>query len=58
MESYQPEIKNKVNKDGSYNKIIGFLEIKRYLKNEISLVQARELILIKTIASPYTIAMN
>ena len=44
----QKIIKKKVNKDGSYNKIIGFLEIKRYLKKEISLVQARELIIKKT----------
>ena len=40
--------KKKINKDTSVNKVIGVNELKQYLKNEISLDEARELIAIRT----------
>ena len=40
--------KNKINRDSSVNKVIGVIELKEYLKNEINLEQAKELIAIRT----------
>ena len=40
--------KLKVKKDHSINKVIGLNELKRYLNKEISLDEAKELIIIKT----------
>ena len=38
----------KIKKDSSVNKVIGIKELKKYLKNEITLDQASELIAIRT----------
>jgi len=41
-------IKIKIKKDSSVNKVIGIRELKQYLKNEMTLEQAKELIAIRT----------
>ena len=40
--------KKKIKKDNSVNKVIGLIELKQHLKNEITLEQSRELIAIRT----------
>jgi len=41
-------IKIKIKKDSSVNKVIGINELKQYIKNEMTLEQAKELIVIRT----------